>query len=707
MSSSRPISYNAAMAGTPALSVDLPFYAQRFDQAGVLVTRDLDRAVEECRWKVFRIARECREQNRRFRDHDFDLETDKHRCLHGLSVATNDSPSDVQRVTQIFEDPQFFIPGASYNDIVQGNLGDCYFVAALALIRTAGKLAYDFCVARDEEIGVYGFIFFRDTSWVTVIIDDLLYTHIPKYEELTYGEKQIYHQSKEKYNKSARKSGKGLYFASSGTHGETWVPLIEKAYAKLHGSYAALRGGEVSEAVEDMTGGVSTFMPTKDILDPEAFWNNELLKANVDRMFGCTYRSLDRTRNGSASSIDLQGLFGDHGHSVLRAVEHRGKRFVIIRNPWGESAWDGPWSDGSKEWTSEWLEALPKFNYSFGDNGEFIMEYKDFLNCWDQIDRTRLFDSSWVMSSHWLHVKARPFPSACSYGDVSFSFTLEDSESPVVIVLSQINDRYFTEISGRHKWTFDFVLFRKGEKDRIAQSSHTKMYARSVNLEASLSPGEYVVHVRLDRTVYRAEGYYEAALPYWNKRILARTLTERATSQSIVSNFDTSSEKLNLPISLDILAGQDIAELEAKARADVQAQKNALDEAASKTTREDEEKAKAERRAKKWFIFGFFWRLIPYLRSENLEIVLRLIGFEWFLHLLPNPPKAEAPTPPPSPVIPDPSKDVHPLSDEDSIFLGLKVYSQADAPVVSISGQLRHQTDVDLSPALALPSCLP
>ena len=75
------------------------------------------------------------------------------------------------------------------------------------------------------------------------------------------------------------------------------------------------------------------------------------------------------------------------------------------------------------------------------------------------------------------------------------SFTLPES-SPVVIVLSQITDRYFTEISGRYKWTFDFVLFRKGEKDYIAQSSHTRMYARSVNLEANLWPGEYVVHVR-------------------------------------------------------------------------------------------------------------------------------------------------------------------------------------------------------------------
>ncbi|KAL0581775.1 hypothetical protein V5O48_000252 [Marasmius crinis-equi] len=696
MPSSAPISYDAAIAIAP--SPDLPYYAQGSDKAGLFVTHELDRAVEECRRQVSRIATECRQHNRRFRDHDFDLELDKHRCLHGLSRTANFTPSDVQRVTQIFDDPEFFIPDAGYNDIAQGAVGDCYFIAALALIRTAGELALKFCVARDEEVGVYGFIFFRDTSWVTVLIDEydtlfhtasnsmltslasFLYTHIPKYEELSYAEKQLYHHNKEKYNESARKSGQGLYFASSGARGETWVPLIEKAYAKLHGSYAVLYGGEVSEAVEDMTGGVSTSVPTKDIFDSEVFWTNELLKANVDRMFGCVYRSLDRTRNGSSSSPSLNGLIGDHCYSVLRAVEYRGKRFVILRNPWGEGAWDGPWSDGSKEWTSEWIEALPKLEYSFGDNGEFIMEYKDFLECWDQLDRTRLFDSSWVMSSHWLHVKARPFPSACSYGDVSFTFTLSQY-SPVVIVLSQINDRYFSEISGRYKWTFDFMLFEKGHKDYIAQSSHTKLYARSVNLE----------------------GYYEENLPSWDHRTLARTLTEKAIGQSVVSNFNRPSEILNLPMSLDILGGQDLLELETKAHSHLQAGKTAAEEAAKKT---EEETEKAKKKSKPWVILSFVWYLVSYLHSENLETFLSLLGLDLLLRLVPALPKVEDHGVTAPPVMLDPQRDVQ-SSAHDSIFMGLKVYSHREAPVVSISGQLRHQSEVDVLPELALPSYVP
>jgi hypothetical protein len=344
-------------------------------QAGLLVTKELEKALDECKAKVARIAKDCKAKNRKFRDIEFDLENDKHRCLFGLFTQSgeNHQPADVHRVTQIFDDPHFFVDGAGSNDIIQGALGDCWFLSALATVSTAPGLVEKLCVARDEQVGVYGFIFFRDNAWVTVVIDDMLFTRVPKYEELKVGEQELYHFDKDIYNESARKGGKSLYFAKSGTSGETWVPLIEKAYAKLHGNYSHLIGGQECDAIEDLTGGVSTLLQSKDILDPDRFWDEELLRATKDRLFGCSFNDLDSTRSG-VTGAQVQGLVGGHAYSVLRAVGVKGKRFLVIRNPWGKSEWTGRWSDGSKEWTREWLEAMPLLGHVFGDDGQFVME---------------------------------------------------------------------------------------------------------------------------------------------------------------------------------------------------------------------------------------------------------------------------------------------------------------------------------------------
>jgi Calpain family cysteine protease len=100
-------------------------------------------------------------------------------------------------------------------------------------------------------------------------------------------------------------------------------------------------------------------------------------------------------------------------------VEYNGKRFLKIRNPWGQGEWNGRWSDGSKEWTKEWLPALELLDHSFGDDGSFIMQYEDFLETWYAVERTQLFDASWIQSSHWLNVTSRTYPCAWQFGDIS------------------------------------------------------------------------------------------------------------------------------------------------------------------------------------------------------------------------------------------------------------------------------------------------
>ncbi|KAG6844541.1 hypothetical protein H0H87_006131 [Tephrocybe sp. NHM501043] len=414
-----------------------------------------------------------------------------------------------------------------------------------------------------------------------------LYTTIPRFEELSAEEQKLYHHSKDTYITTARKHGKNLHFAKSGTKGETWVPLIEKAYAKLHGNYAALDGGDAGEAIEDLTGGVTSLISIKDILSPDEFWRDELeaVARREDRLFGCSFDTLKRYCSNDLYPVNVNGLIGGHAYSVLRAVKHNNKRFVVLRNPWGNSEWTGRWSDGSKEWTTDWLSALKELNHSFGNDGQFVMEYSDFLQNWEMIDRTRLFDASWIMSSQWLMVKPREsFDSG--YGDISFTISL-DKASSAIIVLSKLDERYYGAFANQVTWSFDFLVFKKGEKIPIAASSPSLARARSVNAEVKVLPaGTYVVHVRLDRhdppldsTNMNQDSHSlpEPTAPsppqVPPKRVASRILAERIKSHSVASNFDQSVKLTYLSTPIHELAGKDLSEVEFCAEEEIETTK--------------------------------------------------------------------------------------------------------------------------------------
>lgn len=538
-------------------------YSQEPSRAGLLVTDELKKAITRCRNKVDELAAECRSRNRKFRDLEFDLGKDLEQCLHSLSTSPAEKfkPADVLRVSQIFEKPQFTVDGADSSDIVQGTLGDCWFLCAVATLSSLPGLIDKICVAKDEKVGIYGFIFCRDGEWVDVIIDDQLCTSVPKYETLSSESQNLYHKEKDLYEKVARRGSKTLYFAKSSQENETWVPLIEKAFAKLHGDYAALNGGFAFQALEDLTGGVSQVLFTNDILDTDEFWHNDLMRATKDRLFGCYLDSL-AGKGAATDNTTTNGLFSSHAYSILKATEYNGKRFLKLRNPWGKSEWTGRWSDGSKEWTKQWLGALDALDHQFGDDGAFIMEYEDFLRTWYAVERTQLFDDSWVMSSHWLNVTARAFPAAWQYGDVSFTFSIEQDTSSI-IVLSQADERYWDELSGYSLWTFDFVLYKKGEEKVIGRSEYSILWTRTVNLFTdNLEAGDYVLHVRLDRNVHRTKDFIPQNQPNWDARKLSRVWSEAARSMSMAANFDQRAWREQIVVPPEAFAGKDLMELE-------------------------------------------------------------------------------------------------------------------------------------------------
>ncbi|KAG8992345.1 hypothetical protein FRB90_001040 [Tulasnella sp. 427] len=468
------------------------------------VVAEFELAAEKCREKVKKLAVECHKQNRKFRDPDFDLVCDRWLCLHNFDRRPGSyfDPDDVRRVTDIFAYPKFFDDGATASDICQGALGDCWFLSALGTVAAIGQIPR-MCIERDEAAGIYGFVFWRDCAWVEVIIDDLLYTRVPPWETLSPREKAIYQDNKDLYSRTARKGGKNLLFARSATENETWLPLLEKAYAKLYGDYASLEGGWPCDGVEDLTGAIPTVLFTQDILDHEKFWKDDIMQVGrAGRILSC---STPESVLWKYDKPYYEGVVARHAYSITKAIEYDHRKFVVIRNPWGKFEWTGRWADGSKEWNGKWAAGLRKAlgDYKFGDDGEFVQEYDDFLTTWKLIQLNRPFDESWIMSYKWLKVGWENDKSWSS-NHASFSITLKNPTDAVLVLGKSDDTHYFSSDAG-FAWGFSFTVHKKGsEKDKkadpIAQSAHSKMSWRSVNAECKLDePGEYVVKVHIDR----------------------------------------------------------------------------------------------------------------------------------------------------------------------------------------------------------------
>ncbi|KAL8723509.1 MAG: hypothetical protein Q9225_000242 [Loekoesia sp. 1 TL-2023] len=468
---------------------------------GKATGKSYEEAAADCRAAVDSIAKECRRVNLKYRDPHFDIEFDLKRnrrdCLDSLMGTSNDlSPKSVKRVPDIFDEPVFFKEGASANDVRQGFNGDCWFLSALCAISNKMNLVNKVCVHRDEKVGVYGFVFHRDGEWIQTIIDDKLYLTASDWYE-TVESKKTWEEVRradpeEEYRKANQTGSRALCFAQCSDQNETWLPLLEKAFAKAHGDYNAIDGGFTGEAIEDLTGGVTTELLTTDILDTEKFWSDEIMKVNDEFLFGCATGRFDKWQ-GSESAEEAgarKGVIRMHAYSVMEAREVKGERLLRIRNPWGDTEWQGPWSDGSEQWTPEWMQLL---NHRFGDDGMFWISYKDFLRKYQSLDRTRLFGPEWQITQQWTTVNV---PWSADYNDTKYSITVTQP-GPVVIVLSQLDSRYFRGLEGQYTFQLHFRLEKDGDDSFVVRSHGNYSMSRSVSTDIELEPGTYSVLMKI------------------------------------------------------------------------------------------------------------------------------------------------------------------------------------------------------------------
>ena len=198
----------------------------------------------------------------------------------------------------------------------------------------------------------------------------------------------------------------------------SWPALIEKAYAKIHGSYSLLNGGFISEAFYDLTGapvericfekeydydelfvrllsfskagflmGIATFVGGDGLVPCHAY---SLLSVHeiYDAAVG-EQKKMTQFFTNEGNGTDNDVIFVKESRQCNDTNNVNGStrtvRLVRIRNPWGVREWKGKWSAKSEEWTSKIRRDIGDDICKQGD-GTFFMSYEDMIQRFDHMD---------------------------------------------------------------------------------------------------------------------------------------------------------------------------------------------------------------------------------------------------------------------------------------------------------------------------------
>uniref|UniRef100_H2MZK5 Calpain 9 n=1 Tax=Oryzias latipes TaxID=8090 RepID=H2MZK5_ORYLA len=450
---------------------------------------------ESTQWdgKTFeQLRQECLQKGVLFEDPDFP-------AVDSSLFYSQTVPVQIQwkRPKEICENPKFIVGGADRTDICQGQLGDCWLLAAIASL-TLKKDAMARVVPPDQDFdhnyaGIFHFQFWQHNKWLDVVVDDRLPTVRNR-----------------------------LIMLHSASNDEFWSALLEKAYAKLNGSYESLKGGSTMEAMEDFTGGVGEMYETKSA--PENLFS--IMKKALDRgsMMGC---SIDITSSAESEAKTSTGLVKGHAYSItgMEELQFRGQtvKLIRVRNPWGQVEWNGAWSDNSREWNYIDKKEKDRILQNSLEDGEFWMEFEDFKKNYDKVeicnmtpdaldDDTKRHWAVNVFEGNW--IRGSTAGGCRNYIDTfwtnpQFRLQLEDADDDdddvcsVVIALMQKNRRKLRK-EGLDLETIGFAVYEAPDDESQVEKdffryhpskarSRTYINMREVSERFTLPPGKYLL----------------------------------------------------------------------------------------------------------------------------------------------------------------------------------------------------------------------
>ena len=351
------------------------------------------------------------------------------------------------------------------NDVVQGELGSCFFLSAIsALAERPALVRRLFEGPQLHPSGCQGVWLNNVGIWKQIAIDDFYPT-----------------------------TRDGRFAFASGRDGKLWVPMIEKAYAKSYGSYEAINGGRAEEALRNLTGSpYDLFKDFKDELkkdDANKLWEKVLDADKKNYLMVCA-----KNNNGQGEVIEGRpemkhpnGLVSGHAYSLIAAHEVTGSdgkqyRIVQVRNPWGNNLeWTGRFSDKDRIWTPKLKEQLQQEEKA---DGTFWMPFEDFCREFDDIGICKVhpnFVYNAIQKKVILDNETKTFPVLIHTRKEGTYYFSVDKENP--------------KIHLENVEPYVRITIIKLDNDTIKWVGSTAGFERNVNVKCKINPGTYLALV--------------------------------------------------------------------------------------------------------------------------------------------------------------------------------------------------------------------
>eukprot|EP01017_Pseudomicrothorax_dubius_P043528 TRINITY_DN7268_c0_g4_i1.p1 TRINITY_DN7268_c0_g4~~TRINITY_DN7268_c0_g4_i1.p1 ORF type:complete len:818 (-),score=145.97 TRINITY_DN7268_c0_g4_i1:98-2551(-) len=380
-----------------------------------------------------------------------------------------------------YAEPRIFDETIEPSDVKPGALANTWFICAVAILAERPPLIDRLFITKElNPQGVYRLKLCKNGEWITVTVDD----YFPCYPQ-----------------------GGPIYTRNHGS--ELWMLLLEKAYAKVHGSYFSLQDGLCQEALSDLTG-----CPVETIyFEDEAY--ADLIKTGKlwDMLKRCEEEGflLSTTVIGDEKGPDIQGLHQNFTYAILQVVEHRQHRLINLRNPWEEFEWTGEWADSSRNWTEEMRSSL-----SHGltkEDGSFWISYQELLRYFKNVIvcKVRNWDEVRIKGKF---VKVQDVEDQNLELIVSKWYYTIDIENPArfIIGVHQEDKRIIGVDYIRPYLDIGFVILKKLSDGTLSLIENKEIqFERQVEMELYLSPGSYIILPRTTGCTLKRS--YDAKLP--------------------------------------------------------------------------------------------------------------------------------------------------------------------------------------------------